>query len=158
MVNVELGDYGVLEDRACGCPFDRLGFLQHVHTIRSYEKLTSEGMQFVGTELLELIEEVLPARFGGAPTDYQLVEEDEGGVSKVSLVVSPRVGAIDEERMITTALDVLGFSPRGRAGNRVMAELWRDARTLRVIRREPHATRAAKILPLHVIQPTDRIP
>lgn len=157
MVNVELGDYGVLSERACACPFDRLGFRQHLHTIRSYEKLTSEGMQFLGTELLRLVEEVLPARFGGYATDYQLVEEEEGGLPKVSLVVSPRVGEIDEARMVSTALEVLGFSPRGRTGNRIMAGVWRDAQTLRVIRREPHATRAAKILPLHVIKRPDRI-
>src|SRR5262249_2134018 len=74
MVNVELGDYGVMGERACGCPFDDLGLRQHLHTIRSYEKLTSGGMHFVGTELLRLVEEVLPRRFGGAPTDYQIVE------------------------------------------------------------------------------------
>jgi len=28
MVNVELGDCGVLSERTCGCPFDRLGFRQ----------------------------------------------------------------------------------------------------------------------------------
>jgi hypothetical protein len=37
-------------------------------------------MNFLGTDLLRLIDEVLPARFGGAPTDYQFVErEDERG-------------------------------------------------------------------------------
>ena len=158
MVNVELGDHGVLGERACGCPFDRLGYRQHLHTVRSYEKLTSEGMQFVGSELLRLLEEVLPARFGGHPTDYQLVEDEEGGLPKVSLVVSPRVGDVDETRMIATALEVLASSPRGRAGNHIMAGVWRDAQTLRVIRREPHANRAAKILPLHVVNQTAPTP
>jgi len=39
----------------------------------------------------------------------------------------------------------------------MMAGYWRDAQTLRVVRREPHATRAAKILPLHVIKQGDRV-
>lgn len=155
MVNVELGDHGVLTERACGCPFDLLGYRQHLHTIRSYEKLTSEGMQFVGSDLLRLLEEVLPARFGGSPTDYQLVEDEEDGLPRVSLVVSPRVGEVDKERMIATALEVLASSPSGRSGNQIMAGIWRDARTLRVIRREPHANQAAKILPLHVVKRTD---
>jgi hypothetical protein len=155
MVNVELGDYGVMSRRACGCPFDRLGFHQHLHAVRSYEKLTSEGMHFVGTELLRLVEEVLPDRFGGAPTDYQLVEDEEdgSGLPRVSLVVSPRVGEVDADRLIATALEVLGSEAGSGGAGHIMALHWRDARTLRVLRREPYATAAAKILPLHVIRP-----
>ena len=146
MLNVELGDYAVIGARACGCPYERLGFRQHLHTIRSYEKLTSEGMHFVGTELLRLLEEVLPHRFGGAATDYQLLEEDVGGLPKVSLVVSPSVGDIDEAEVVRTALEALSAA----RGADKMAGLWRHADTLRVVRREPYATGAAKVLPLHV--------
>ena len=154
MLNVELGDYGVMSTRACGCPFDRLGFHQHLHTIRSYEKLTSEGMHFVGTDLLRLVEEVLPDRFGGDPTDYQLVEEEEeaSGLPRVSLVVSPRVGEVDSARLIATTLEVLGGRVGDKGAGGVMARQWRDARTLRVVRREPYATMRSKILPLHVIK------
>jgi hypothetical protein len=148
MLNVELGDYGVLHERTCGCPFDGLGLRQHLHTIRSYEKLTTEGMHFIGTELLRLVEEVLPARFGGHATDYQLVEAEEDGLARVNLVVSPRVGPIDEARAVATALEVLGAGDAGRAE---MARVWRQARTLRVVRREPHATSGGKIHALHVV-------
>jgi hypothetical protein len=157
MVNVELGDYGVLGERGCGCPFDHLGFRHHLHTIRSYEKLTSEGMHFVGSELLRLVEEVLPDRFGGHPTDYQVLEEEEGGLSKVSLVVSPRVGAVDEAQVINAALEVLGSAPGSTGADTMMAGYWRDAQTLRVVRREPYATSVAKILPLHVIGRRERL-
>jgi len=157
MVNVELGDCGVLTERACGCPFDHLGFHQHLHTIRSYEKLTSEGMHFVGSELVRLVEEVLPDRFGGHPTDYQLLEEEEEGLSKVSLLVSPRVGEIDQTQVVRTILEVLGTASYGNSAAPMMAGYWRDAQTLRVVRREPHATGAAKILPLHVIKQGDRV-
>ena len=57
-----------------------LGFTTHLHTVRSYEKLTSGGVMFMGSMLHELLEETLPARFGGSPLDYQLVEEEEDGV------------------------------------------------------------------------------
>ena len=157
MVNVELGDYGVLSERACGCPFDHLGFRQHLHTIRSYEKLTTEGMHFMGSELVRLVEEVLPARFGGHPTDYQLLEEEEGGLSKVSLLVSPHLGDIDEARLVSTALEVLGSLPDRNRGSAMMGSYWREAKTLRVVRREPHATRVAKILPFHVVKHGDRV-
>lgn len=75
MLNVESGDYGELEERDCGCLLGRIGLSLHLHGVRSYEKLTSEGMTFLGPDLLRLTEEVLPTRFGGDPTDYQLVEE-----------------------------------------------------------------------------------
>jgi hypothetical protein len=152
MLNVELGDYAVVTSRSCGCPFDRLGFRQHLHTVRSYEKLTSEGMHFVGTELLRLVEEVLPDRFGGDPTAYQLVEDEEegSGLPRVTLVVSPRVGAVDPAAVIATTLEVLASGAGGGGG--IMAQQWRAARTLRVERREPYTTMAAKILPLHVIR------
>ena len=35
-------------------------------------------------------------------------------------------------------------------GSRMMAGLWRDGGTLRVVRREPYATSGGKILALHV--------
>ncbi|MBI2303936.1 MAG: hypothetical protein HYU86_04215 [Chloroflexi bacterium] len=148
MINVGSGDYGILEDRRCGCLLEEMGFHQHLHDIRSYDKLTSEGMTFLGSELISLVEDVLPARFGGSPTDYQFIEEEEAGLTKVSIVVSPRVGEVDEGQLITTVLSVLGSFP---GSKKMMAERWREAATPRVIRREPYATRAAKILPLHIL-------
>jgi hypothetical protein len=149
MLNVESDDYGVLEERDCGCPIGALGLRLHLHTIRSYEKLTSEGMNFVGTELLTLIEQVLPGRFGGGPADYQLVESEVGGLPKVSLLVSPRVGAIDEVEVARTVLETLGSGPGYRD---MMATLWRDGDTLRIERREPYETGQAKILPLQIVR------
>jgi hypothetical protein len=151
MLNVEVGDYGVLEQRRCGCPFDRLGFAWHLHTVRSYEKLTSEGMHFVGSELMDLVERVLPGRFGGAPTDYQLVEEETGGLPRVSLLISPRVGPLDERLVVETVLDRLASGPHAAAA-RMMVDQWRQGGTLRVARREPHATAAGKVLSLHVVR------
>jgi hypothetical protein len=148
MLNVESDDYGVLEDRRCACPIGGLGFTTHLSQIRSYEKLTSGGVTFLGTELLRLIEEVLPKRFGGHPTDYQLAEEEEGGIPKVDIVVSPRVGVVDENAVVTAMLQALRAYP----GGDVMSERWEQGRTLRVVRREPYTTASAKILPLHILK------
>jgi hypothetical protein len=149
MINLESGDYGVIEERPCGCPFGELGMTLHLHDIRSFDKLTSEGNQFLGTDLLALIEEVLPGRFGGAPTDYQLVEEEVEGLPKVGIVVPPRLGDISDEDVVATVLAFLASEPR----NRLMADVWRAGDTLRVVRREPHVSPAAKILALHVPSP-----
>jgi hypothetical protein len=149
MLNVESDDYGRVTRRKCGCLFGDMGFEQHIDNIRSYDKLTSEGMTFLGSELISLVEDILPSRFGGDPTDYQLVEEEEGGLPKVSIAVSPRVGDIDERKVILTVLDRIRSYPGCKS---MMADLWRDGQTLRVVRREPFVTGAAKILPLHILR------
>jgi hypothetical protein len=146
MLNVEIDDYGTIETRACGCPLGELGLVTHMHGIRSYEKLTGEGLNLTGSDLIALVDEVLPGRFGGAATDYQLVEEEVDGLTRVGIVISPRVGPVDESEAIDVVLDALAASPH----NRLLAEVWREGQTVRVLRREPYETRAAKILALHV--------
>ena len=150
MLNVESDDYGILEDRECGCPIGEIGFTKHLSKIRSYEKLTSGGVTFLGTELLRLIEEILPHRFGGHPTDYQLVEEEEGGLPKVNIVVSPRVGNVDEYSVVNTVFQALQSYP----GGDVMSDQWNQGQTLHVVRKEPYTTASAKILPLHILKGT----
>ncbi len=77
--------------------------------MRSSDKLTGEGVTFIGTDLVNIIEEILPAKFGGASTDYQILkEEDEQGHTRLSIIVDPKLGAIDEVELITTVLHELG--------------------------------------------------
>jgi hypothetical protein len=146
LINVESGDYARLTTRSCSCPMGRLGFTTHLSQIRSYEKLTSEGVTFLGTELLRLIEEVLPKAFGGAPTDYQLVEAEEDGLSRILVVASPALGALDDSAVVQCVLETLRHYPGGSA----MTEHWRQGDTLKLLRREPYQTASAKILPLHL--------
>jgi hypothetical protein len=148
LLNVATDDYGVLEERDCGCPLGALGLRQHLHGIRSYEKLNSEGMTFFGLDLYPVLEEVLPARFGGEPTDYQLVESEEQGLPRVSILVNPRVGPVKDEAVIAAVLDALRTCPDGE----MMAQRWREGQTLRVLRRPAYTTAAAKILPLHILR------
>jgi hypothetical protein len=149
LLNYESGDYGVVTERDCGCPIGELGFDRHLHTIRSYEKLTSEGMNFVGSDLLQLVEDVLPRRFGGGPSDYQLVEEEVGGLPRVSVVVSPRLGPLDDEAVVSTVLETLGSGP---AYKDMMASFWNTGHTLQVVRREPHATSSGKVPGFHILR------
>lgn len=145
LLNVESGDEAVIVERACGCAFGQLGFTTLAHSIRSYEKLTSEGNTFFGGRLVELFESVLPMRFGGGPTDYQLVEQEIGGLTRVLLLVSPVIGPVDEQAVLQTVRDWL--TNTGRA-ERLMTEIWHDTRVLKVVRREPVASTSMKVLPL----------
>jgi hypothetical protein len=148
LLNVSLGDQAVLEERACGCPIEALGFTTHLRSIRSFEKLTAGGLTLLDVDVGRVLEEVLPGRFGGAPTDYQLVE-DEGadGVARLRLVVHPRVGPAAPERLRETFLAALG---QGRGGDRVTTLAWREGHMLAVERRVPYRTSNGKILHVHL--------
>lgn len=152
MLNVATDDYAVVEERNCDCPIGEAGLRRHIRDIRSYEKLNSEGMTFFGIDLYHLVEDVLPARFGGQPTDYQLQETEQNGLTRVNIVVHPRIGPVEDEVVISTVGHALRKVPDGE----MMTRHWQDGETFRVVRRTPASTAASKILPLHVPRSTDR--
>jgi hypothetical protein len=86
MLNYQADDYGVIEERHCGCELEAMGFHTHLREIRSYSKLVGEGVTLIGNEMLLILEQGLPARFGGSALDYQLMEqEDESGFTRLYL-------------------------------------------------------------------------
>lgn len=147
LLNVGNGDFGNCSKRKCGCPFGQLGFDIHLDGVRSYEKLSTEGMHFLGTELLVLVDEVLPRHFGGGPSDYQMAEvERTDGITEVQIRVHPRLSGIDERQCSEVVVDFM----RTRAPeNRMMVERLVEAGTLKVVRREPYSTSSGKVLALH---------
>lgn len=151
LLNAEIGDYAVLETKRCGCLFDEVGYFTHLHTIRSFEKLTGIGTTILGGDLFRVLEECLPPRFGGTVTDYQLLEEQEAnGRPRYTLLVSPDVGPVDEARLLATFLDELGGL---RHHYRFMTNLWREAGVVAVQRRRPVATARGKVLPFRTLGP-----
>lgn len=150
LLNVSMGDQATVERRWCGCPMEGLGWTTHMRDIRSYEKLTSQGMTFLDTDVIRVLEEVLPRRFGGAPTHYQLVEEESSdGRAILRLLVHPAVGAVDVATVGEAFLEAIARV----GGERMMSQVWRDAGLFRVERREPLPTSSGKILHLHVARP-----
>jgi hypothetical protein len=147
-LNVSMGDQAVLSRRLCGCPLEAEGWTRHAHSIRSFEKLTGAGMTFMDGDIIRVLEEVLPARFGGSPTDYQMVEEEgERGEPILRLLIRPELGPIDEAAVKETFLNSLSG---GSGVERVMGLTWKQAGILRVDRRPPVTTTSGKILHLSV--------
>lgn len=142
LLNVESDDYGVIEQRSCGCLLEQQGLTDHIREVRSFRKLTGEGITLIGSDMVRVLEEVLPARFGGTPLDYQLVEEEDGeGFTRLVLAISPSVKIPDDNAVIEAVLGSLSSYP---------PVMWRQARTLRVKRAEPVWTDRGKLMPLHM--------
>lgn len=146
LLNWSPGDQGIVEERPCGCPVEAMGRHTHLHNVRSFEKLTAGGMTFLDADIIRVLEEILPARFGGGPIDYQLAEEEgPTGDPRLRLTVSPAVGSLDEEAVIDAFLEAIG---PGVGAERVMGLMWRSARFVRVERRLPIVSGSGKILHL----------
>jgi hypothetical protein len=148
MLNLESGDYGELGQRICGCPATSAGLTLHLRNIRSYEKLTIEGTHFFGSELLALVENILPRHFGGEPHDYQFVEDRSGHTGRLVVAVSPRLGSVDEEALVAA---VVGHLERHGDGQRKMSETLARSGAIEVRRIEPEVTAAGKTPVLRMI-------
>jgi hypothetical protein len=135
LVNASIGDQAVLGPRPCGCPLESLGWTTHLHTVGSDQKLTMAGMAFPSADLLRVLEEELPARLGGGPVDYQLLEEETSdGRPRLRLLIHPRVGPLDPGVVADVFFAAIG---RGAGAARVMSLAWQDGELLRVERRAP---------------------
>lgn len=148
LLNVQNGDFAALERRSCGCALGEAGLDLHMHELRSFEKFTTAGMNYHYFDLYTAMEKTLPEEFGGGPGDYQLLEEEDGaGQTRLTLRVHPRIGTIDEGRVLAKLREVMAQGPMG---NRFMTELWQGNGVFRLAREAPHATPRGKVLPLHV--------
>jgi len=154
LLNVESDDYGVVETRSCGCPWEALGFADHIQEIRSFRKLTGEGVTLVGSDMERILDEVLPGRFGGSALDYQLLEEeDEQGFTRLTLLVAPSVALPDERAPVAVMLEALHQIG---AGGELSRLIWGQANTLRVRREAPRLTSRGKLMPLHLSRQPSR--
>lgn len=144
LINACLGDQATLDRRACGCPMQAYGWRTHLHGIHSFEKLTGMGVTFADAEVTPVLDQILPARFGGRPTDFQLIEEESSdGGARLRLVVDPRLGPLDDHALIDAFLEALAQASPTR---RMMTLAWRDAGVVRIERRAPMATPSGKIM------------
>ena len=111
-------------------------------------------MTFLDTDVVRVLEEVLPAAFGGAATDYQLLEEEgPEGEPVLKLLAHPGLGALDEARLREVFFANVG---RGSGVEKIMELTWKQAGLFRIERRPPVSTASGKILHLHVKRGTGR--
>jgi hypothetical protein len=105
-------------------------------------------------DVVRVLEETLPARFGGGPLDYQLVEEEAlDGQPRLRLLVHPGLGSLPEGVIADAFLDAI---TAGNGAARVAGSLWREMGLLRVERRLPLMTPGGKILHVHAASSAHR--
>ncbi len=143
LLNVCLGDRAIVSTSSCGCGLERDGWRTHLRDVRSFDKLTAGGITFLDIDVIRVLEETMPAAFGGRPGDWQLVERMDGALARpdVALVVEPSIGPLDEPRVIDVFLDAIGG---GEGGERVMELQWREGGVLRMVREAPRRTATGK--------------
>jgi hypothetical protein len=146
LLNVESDDYGTVDTRPCDCEWETLGFPHHIRDIRSFRKLTGEGVTLVGSDIERILDDLLPAQFGGSALDYQFAEEeDERGFTRLILRVAPAIALGDEAKAVEFVLRSL---ERAGGAADIAQTMWRQAGTLRIRREAPIMTRRGKLMPL----------
>jgi hypothetical protein len=142
-----------MERRDCDCALGQLGLRTHLSEIRSFEKLSGEGTTFARTNLEYILEEALPARFGGSSLDYQLLEEEaDDSATRLVLRVHPSIGALNEAAVRTALLAEI---ERGDLVNRYQARLLGRVGAVVISRQPPLPTKGGKILPFHLVAKAD---
>lgn len=135
LINVDTDDIGILEERQCGCLLGDLGFSQHLRKVRSTSKLTGRGVTLVGSDIVRIIEDVLPSRFGGNPQDYQLVEEEDAtGLTMLTLLINPDIRLESETAPASVIYEALA---KGRPGASFSGAILKGNDSVRVRRERP---------------------
>ncbi|HXZ42951.1 MAG TPA: hypothetical protein VEG68_19595 [Terriglobales bacterium] len=154
LLNVGMGDYGEISSGGCDCEFADIGFDTNLSGIRSYEKLTGEGVTFVHTDFMRILEQELPRKFGGRSTDYQLVEEEDSkGLPRLRLLISPRIGFVNQEEVLKQFMALLKKaedSPESWA--QAGTEMWKQCKMIVTNRDWPRPTTSGKILPFYLLR------
>ena len=142
LLNVDMGDTGVLEDCTCDCLFTAAGFRRQIRHIHSYAKLTTQGMTLEGSDLVAILESSLPRKFGGIPGDYQLAETEGANQTQLILRIHPRLHAIDE----AAVLHFFSTQLRSLYGGSLASRVWDASCGIAIERSFPQTTSSGKFL------------
>jgi len=147
LINAEMDDAGMIGKTSCGCAYHKAGFTDQISGIYSYGKMTGQGITLAGDDVLHILEDVLPRRFGGAPGDYQLVEQETPYQTRILLRISPRTGV----RSATAVQEGFFEELRKIYGGSLTNRQWQHSKALQAVLEEPYVTAAGKVLPLHLL-------
>lgn len=150
-INVENDDYGgVQQDTvACPCLLGSMGMRTRLMRIRGMSKAVTGGVTLPASAVDELVDVVLPARFGGGPGDWQLAEGEDAGASYLEIRADQRLGTLDESDVVRVTLDALRATEAGV----LAAAVWSEPGFIRLNRRGPAPARSGKTLSFETLRP-----
>jgi len=141
-INLDVGDAGRLRRGNCDCLLGHIGLDLIVADVRSTRRIKAQGITLSAHGLAELVEHVLPDRFGGFAGDYQILEETSGASTRIAVLAAPRLGPLDAAALReATHAYLLRKSP-------LISEVLRQADVLEVRREVPQMTSGGKVLPV----------
>lgn len=150
LLNALTDDYGEMQMADCGCPLHEIGFQHQISNVHSYRKLSTEGTTLVGSDIIHILETILPDKFGGSLLDYQLIEqEDSNGLTRLYLYVDPSVSVTDNQSLVEGFLVALKDS-HGSA--KLAQEEFRQASTIQIRRQAPILTARGKYTPIRTLK------
>ena len=82
----------------------------------------------------------MPARFGGSPGDYQLVEHEAGTENRIVLRVNPRIGKVPTREIRDFFLSEI----RKLFGGALTSRIWSHAASVEVLLEAPIAGRTGR--------------
>ena len=111
--------------------------------MRSVQKLCLEGITLPADLVHRLADEVLPERCGGAPGDYQLLEEEgDDGLTRLIVRVAPEI-AVAEQKVADMVHQVLLEASGGASA---LALRIQRSGVVAVRRERPRFSRGGKLL------------
>ena len=145
LLNTDLGDLARLTIRSCDCLFGEFGLKQRVAEVRSDQRFSVEGMT-VRIAALDSLLARLVEEYGGSPDSHQFWRQDQGGLERLIVALSPSLGPLDEGRFLNVLYDrMLAGGP----GLDLAARLWKQAGTIHIVREHPRQSPGAKLTPVN---------
>ena len=144
MINVASDDFGVLEERQCGCALGELGFHQHLRQIRSRQQDDGPGdhARFVRrrAHCRRLASVAVRRDIAGLSVGGR--KEHGTGETELHLLVSPSVQLDDEAEPARVFVEALS---RGTPGAALQGAIIKSANAVRVRRLKPQLTANGKL-------------
>ena len=147
LINVEIGDTGVIEPANCDCVYSKLGYNQRVRNIAAISKIKGQGYALRVPHMVKLLEEDLPQKFGGRHGDYQLAEVEGKAQTEMVLRIHPRAKVQSPEEVLRYFLAECRRVP----GGSMTVLQWTESNGVRVEVVEPVLAASGKFRAIRVM-------
>jgi hypothetical protein len=142
LINAELGDHASLWRGECACRLAAAGASQRIADVTAPEKFAAEGVKLLAMQMAEVAAALVSAAGGTADDSQVWWRDDAAGCARLTVAIDPRL-SVDLRRFERDLLARLSALD----GGSLVAELWTQAGTIRVVRAKARPGAGAKLPP-----------